>query len=244
MARPGASEQARLRKLRDALDRAIARDLVDQTLTFKPMCDLLRVTRPTLREWVQEPEIEASGAFTPGALGVEYKFNVMATLWVLIRFWERKRDERIIENMRVRDAVAGDKLDGAPTDMTVKDATDAYRLALQILTAEREAGRLADVAEVEAKFSGLVLVLRDTLLSAPQRLDPTSEWTPEFREKFDNALADCMVLLRQDGQEALSGDHGSVPTVSDGKSGGPAGRAAVRRSRGAGPQRSGTAAAA
>lgn len=217
MARPGASEEVRLRKLRAALDRAIAQGLVDKTLTFKPMCDLIKVTRPTLRDWLQEPEVEASGAFVTGSLGTEYQFNVMATLWVLIRHCERKRDERIIENMRIREAVAGDKLDGAPVEMTVKDATDAYKLSLSIITAEREAGRLVDVAEAEAKFNELVMVLRETLLSAPQRLDPTSEWAPEFREKFDNALADCMAQLREAGLEALSTDHGTVPAVPDGK---------------------------
>lgn len=244
MARPGASEEVRLRKLRLALERAIARGLTSQTLTFKPMCELLQVTRPTLRDWLQEPEVEASGAFRAGAAGVEYEFNVMATLWVLIRSCERKRDERVIEHLRIREAIAGDKLDGAPAEMTVKDATDAYRLALQIITAEREAGRLVDVAEVETKFTEFVIALRDTLLSAPQRLDPTSEWTPEFREKFDNALADCMVHMRQAGQEALSPDHGTVPAGSDGKDNGAPQRAPVRRSRGAGAKRAGTVATA
>lgn len=224
MARPGASEEVRLRKLRAALDRAIAQGLMHQTLSFKPMCDLLQVTRPTLRDWLQEPEVEASGAFVPGSLGAEYQFNVMATLWVLIRHCERRRDERIIENLRIREAVAGDKLDGAPVDMTVKDATDAFRLGLQIITAEKDAGRLVDAEVAQATFNALVTGLGEGLLSAPQRLDPTNEWPPEFREKFDNALADCMALLREAGLEALSPDHGPVPAAPDG-----AGQRAPRR---------------
>lgn len=244
MARPAASEESRIRKLRAALDRAIAQDLVGETLTLQPMAKLLLVSRPVLTEWLSEPEIESSGAFVPGSKADQYCFNPIATIWVLIRWWEGKRDEQVRKNLRIREAVAGDKLDGAPSEMTIKDATDAYRLALQILTAEKEAGRLVDVNEAESRFNSLVTAIREGLLSAPQKLDPTSEWSPEFREKFDNALADCMVLLRQAGQDSLSPINEPVPPSPDGKGQRAAQRTASGRSRKAGAKRTGTAATA
>lgn len=244
MARPAASEESRIRKLRAALDRAIAQDLVGQTLTLQPMAKLLQVSRPVLTEWLSEPEIESSGAFIPDNKSDQYCFNPIATIWVLIRWWEGKRDERVRKNLKIREVMAGDKLDGAPAEMTVKDATDAYRLALQIITAEKEAGQLVDAGAAAAKFNEFVTTLRETLLSAPQRLDPTSEWPPEFREKFDNALADCMVLMRQDGLEALSAGNGPLPASPDGQGERAAKRKATGRSRRSGAKRSGTAATA
>lgn len=216
MARPGASEETRIRKLQDALRRAAAQNMIGEVFGLGPMCEMLGVKPATLRSWIDDPDVDRSGAFVRGDRGSAYEFNVIATIWVLIRYWERKRDTRVKENLRVREMVAGDKLDGAPSDMTVRDATEAYRLALQIITAEKESGQLVDAADAEAKFNALVLAIREGLLSAPQKLDPTNEWAPEFREKIDNVLADCMVLLRQAGQESLRPTDGPVPAGSDG----------------------------
>lgn len=216
MARPGASEETRIRKLHEALRRAAAQDMLGEVLGQKPFAQLLQVQVTTLRPWLEDEEVAGCATFIAGGRGVDYQINPVATIWVLIRWFERKRDDRVRENLRVREMVAGDKLDGAPAEMTVRDATEAYRLALQIITAEKEAGRLVDTAVSEARFNQLVLAIREGLLSAPQKLDPTNEWAPEFREKFDNVLADCMVLLRHAGQEALSQSNGPVPAGADG----------------------------
>lgn len=208
MARKPASEDARIARLRTALDRAISQGLVTQVLKLKDMTALLGVNRQTMREWCEEPEVADSGALIPGSNGLSYEFNAVATIWVLIRHFERKRDARIREQLRIREAVAGDSLDSAPSEMTVRDAREALSLRLQLIEAEKQAGELVSRAEVETAFNGLTLAIREGLLSAPQKLDPTNEWSPEFREKFDNVLADLMVQLRQAGQEALSAADG------------------------------------
>lgn len=208
MARIAASEEARIAKLRAALARAVSQGLVTQSLKANEMVQLLGVNRQSFREWCAEPEIADSGALIAGGSGIEYQFNAVATIWVLIRYFERKRDARIREQLRIREAVAGDSLDSAPAEMTLRDAREALSLRLQLIEAEKQAGELVSRAEADAQFAGLTLALREALLSAPQKLDPTNEWSPEFREKFDNVLADLMVQLRQAGQEALSADHG------------------------------------
>lgn len=244
MGRIAASEEARIARLRAALTRAVSQGLIAETLTYKPMCDLLGISRSALRDWCDDPEIADSGAFVAGANGIEYQFNPIATIWVLIRFWERKRDDRIRQQLRIREAVAGDSLDSAPDELTLREAKEALDLHLKLLESERLAGDLARAAEVQATVNKMVMALREATLSAPQKLDPTNEWAPDFREKFDNVLADLMVQLRQAGQEALSPDDGPVPAGSAGKGEGAAQRAPVRRSRSAGPKRTGTAATA
>lgn len=244
MARPAASEEARIARLRAALDRAVSQGLVTETLKFDPMCRLLGVSRVTLRDWLNEPEIADSGALIVGGNGVEYQFNAVATIWVLIRFWERKRDARIRDQLRIREAVAGDSLDSAPADMTLRDAKEALSLHLQLLESEKQAAALVSAAEAETTFGKLTLAIRESLLSAPQKLDPTNEWSPEFREKFDNVLADLMVQLRHAGQEALSPDNGPVPAGPAGKGEGAEKRPAPRAPRRPRAKRAGTAATA
>lgn len=237
MARPGASEETRIRKLHDALRRATAQNMIGEVIGQKPFAQLLQVQPSTLRPWLEDPEVAASGAFVPGGRGVDYRIDPIATIWVLIRWFERQRDERVRENLRIRAMVAGDKLDGAPAEMNIRDAREAMQLYLQILAAEKEAGDLVEAATSTAAFTELVLGLREALLSAPQKLDPTNEWPPEFREKIDNALADCMVLLRQAGLEALSPPDGSVAERPDGADQRAPHRAKVRRPAQAGGKR-------
>jgi hypothetical protein len=244
MARPGASEETRIRKLQDALRRATAHDMLGEVIGQKPFAELLQVQVTTLRPWLEDEEVSASGTFIAGGRGVDYRINPVATIWVLIRWFERKRDERVRENLRIREMVAGDKLDGAPAEMTVRDATEAYRLSLQIITAEKEAGRLVDAAVSEAKFNQLVLALREGLLSAPQKLDPTNEWSPEFRENIDNVLAECLVLLRQAGQDSLSAPDGPVASIPDGPRERAPQRKKARRPRAPRAQSAGSAATA
>jgi hypothetical protein len=244
MARLAANEEARIVKLRAALDRAVANGLVAETLKFKPMCELLGVSRSAMQDWCNEPEVAGSGAFIAGAKGIEYQFNVMATIWVLIRFWERKRDERHRVNMRIREAVAGDSLGDTPSGMSLSDVNQATQIHLRLRESEKEDGTLARAADVQATMNKMVLAFREATLSAPQKLDPTNEWSPEFREQIDNVLAELMGLLRHAGLDALSPDDGPVPAGSDGKGQRAEKRTPVRRSRSGGPKRAGTAATA
>lgn len=244
MARPAASEEARIARLRAALARAVSQGLVAESFNAKQMHELLGVNRTTFRDWTSEPEIAESGAFVAGAEGVDYAFNPIATIWVLIRWFERKRDARMKEHLRIREAVAGDSLDSAPAELSLKEAKEALDLHLKLLDAERGSEKLVLADEVRAAVNKLVLSLREATLSAPQQLDPTNQWSPEFREQFDNVLADLMVLLRQAGQEALSPDDGPVPAGPAGKGKGSPKRTPVRQRRGAGARRAGPAAAA
>lgn len=244
MGRIAATEEARIAKLRAALGRAVSQNLVTQSLTATEMTKLLGVNRSTLRDWCNEPEVAESGVLIGGSKGIEYEFNAVATIWVLIRFWERKRDERHRSNLRIREAIAGDSLGDTPAGMSLADVNQATQIHLRLLESEKEAGTLIRAADAQAMMNNLVLSIREATLSAPQKLDPTNEWSPEFREKFDNVLADLMVQLRRAGQDALSPDDGPVPAGPDGKGGELAKRTPVRRSRSAGPKRAGTAATA
>lgn len=242
MARIAASEEQRLARLRAALGRAVAQGLFAETLKFQPMCKLLGVGRDALRDWCNEPEIAESGALIPGGNGIEYQFNPIATIWVLIRFFERKIEKRVRDNLKMREAVAGDSLDAVPAEMTLRDAREALALRLQLIEAEKQAGELVSRAEVEAAFHSLSVAMREALLSAPQKLDPTNEWSPEFREKFDNVLAELMVQLRQAGQIALSAENGLDAASSAGTGESPA--KPVRAPRRDRSRRAGTAATA
>lgn len=241
MARPAASEEARIARLRAALARASSQGLVAEAFNAKQMCDLLQVNRTTFRDWCSEPDIADSGAFVAGAEGIDYRFNPIATIWVLIRWFEQKRDARIREQLRIREAVAGDSLANAPSDLTIREAKEAIDLHLRLTESEKQAGQMVSRDEAEATYRDLALAMREAILSAPQKLDPTNAWKPEFREKFDNVLADLMAQLRQAGQDALSPDDGPVPAGPAGKGKGAQKRKASGAPRRSGAKRAGTA---
>lgn len=244
MARIGASEETRIAKLHDALRRAKELYQPDERIGQKAMCALLGITHYTLREWIDDPAVEASGAFVRGGRGQGYEFNPTLTIWVLLWFWERKRADRIVANAKIREQVVGTKLDDAPADMTMREVKDAMQVSLQILTAEKEAGKLVDAAKAAATYRELALSMRDTLLGAPQRLDPENSWPTDFREMFDNALSDCLVLLREAGQEALSEPDATIPERPDGAPDRSGKRQSPARSAKPRARRAGTAATA
>ncbi len=215
MARLGASEEQRIAKLHDALRRARELYQPGERIGHKAMCGLLGITHYTLREWLEDPQVELSGAFVRGGRGHGYEFDPVLMIWVFLWFWERKRSEKVLANAKVREAVGG-KLDDAPGDMTMREVRDAMQVSLQLLTAEKEAGELVKAAEAASTYRTLVMGLRETLLSAPQRQDPENKWPTELREMFENALSDCLVLLRGAGQEALSEPDATIPKRSDG----------------------------
>lgn len=236
MARPGASEETRIRKLKDALQRAKS-FTPGQMIGQRAMCELLGVSAMTLREWLDDPEVEGSGAFKRGGMGHGYEFNPVLTIWVLLWFFERKRADSIHANARIRGMVVGDKLDDAPPEMTMRDVKEAMQVSLQILAAEKESAKLVDAAEAAATYRNLLLSIRDTLLGSPQRLDPTNAWPTEFREMFDNALSDCLVALRQAGQDVLSDPDATIPARPHAPADRSGGRKAAGRRAGAGTKR-------
>jgi len=204
MARLGASEEQRIAKLHDALRRAKELYQPGERIGHKAMCGLLGITHYTLREWLEDPAVEASGAFVRGGRGLGYEFDPFLMIWVLLWFWERKRSDKVLANAKVREAVGG-KLDDAPGDMTMREVRDAMQVSLQLLTAEKEAGELVKAAEAASTYRAIVTAMRETLLSAPQRQDPENKWPTELREMFDNA-----------GQEALSEPDATIPNRADG----------------------------
>ena len=183
------------------------------------MAGLLNVTRHTLVEWCDDIEgFEQSGCWRRGGNGIGYEFNPLATIWFLIRHFERVQAEEVDKLQKQRSLIAGDKLDSVPDEFTIKDSKDALALHLQIIAAEKDAAKLVDAEESHGLFNDLIIRLREECLSAPQKLDPTNEWEPEVREKFDSVLADLMLLLQESGigfvREAEA--NGSVPRSLDG----------------------------
>jgi hypothetical protein len=237
MARPGASEETRIRKLKDALQRARTTLTPGEMIGQRAMCDLLGVSSMTLREWLDDPEVEGSGAFKRGGMGNKYEFDPVLTIWVLLWYFERKRSDAVLVNARMREMVVGDRLGDAPPEMTMRDVKEAMQVNLQLLTAEKEAGKLVDATEAASTYRNLLLSIRDTLLGSPQRLDPTNAWPTEFRETFDNALSDVLVELRNAAEKALIDLDATLPARPDAPADRSGGRKAAGRRAGTGAKR-------
>lgn len=215
MAKAGVSESARIRKLIEALDRA-KRDCPPGTvLTSQPMCQLLRVSWPTLRDWCRIPEVEASGAFTTGDNGVEWQFAPIATLWVLIRHFEQTRDAKIERNRRAVGIATGDALQNVPEEFDLRDTRELVRLLTEVRNRQEADGKLVDAEVMASAIREMVTAIQGATLTSATVLDPTGEWDPEFREAFDDAMSRALVLQADAAEKCLAGLNAARPVAKE-----------------------------
>lgn len=204
MARPATSEQARLRKLRSALDRAKKLDF-GVVLTSQPMRELLGVSWPVLRGWCNDiPELDESGAFITGSEGNAWSFNPVATIWVLIRHFEKVREEKIAANAKMREAATGDALEGVPAEFDIRETREALNLFTQMRNLQVQDGKLIQRDAAVGAVREMLTSIQEATLGAPAVLDPTSDWPVELRERVDEALSRALVLQADAARNCLN----------------------------------------
>lgn len=203
MAKPGVSEAARLRKLRAVLERA-AQDCPPGTvLSSQPMAGLLGVSWATLREWCNDPAVDTAGAFIAGGNGIEWQFNPVATIWALIRHFERVHETKVEKNRRIREIATGDALHGVPEDFDLRDTREMVRLLTELRNRQQADGNLVDAAATVKAIRKMVSAIQSATLTSAAVLDPTGDWDPEFREAFDDAMSRALVLQGEAAAECL-----------------------------------------
>lgn len=204
MAKAGVSEGARIRKLHEALDRAKRECLPGTVLSSQPMCQLLRVSWPTLRDWCRIPEVEASGAFLTGDNGVEWQFAPVATIWVLIRHFEQVRDVKLDRNRRAVGIATGDALQNVPEEFDLRDTRELVRLLTEVRNRQEADGKLIDADTMRSALRETITAIQGATLTAATVLDPTGEWDPELREAFDDAMSRALVLQADAAAKCLA----------------------------------------
>jgi hypothetical protein len=208
MAKAGNSLAARLRKLDAALERAKklprGTTLTGQSTKELSMAEVLGVSWPVLRGWCKDvPGFEESGAFTRGGNGIDYEFKPVATVRFLIKHFTAERDARARKAREVRRMVAGDQLDGLPDEFDL----DEIRKMIQVHAALREerqkAGELVEAGKLREALNGMMSEMQQAGVKAASQQDPTGQWPPEIREKFEDAINTVLVTMGRAGERVL-----------------------------------------
>lgn len=203
MARSATSLAARLQRLEAARVkvRAMKRGAV---LTFEPMMELLGVSRPILRDWCRDiPGFAESGAFEGGGNGIEYRFNPGATVRFLIKHFAAERDARVKKAREVRRMVAGDRLDDLPEDFDLDEIRKMIAVTAALREERERAGELVDAAKARDALRTMMTEMQQAGVKAASQQDPTGQWSPEIREKFEDAVNNVLVVMGRAGETAL-----------------------------------------
>ncbi len=208
MARPVTSPSARLRLLTASLAKAKALKR-GTVLNAKPMCELLGVSWPVLREWCDDlPGFAESGAFTAGGNGIEWTFKPVATVNFLIRHFEGVKKAQIATAQQVRRAIAGDGLADAPAEMSLDEIAKALKVAAAMREERERQGQLIEVAKVATLADGMITRLQQAAIQAGREYDPTGQWPVEYSEMWQRAIENVALAAGQAGAGFLSGLNG------------------------------------
>ncbi len=210
MARSATGPAARLRRLEAALEKAkkLKRGSV---LTAEPMRELLGVSWPVLRDWCNDiAGFEESGAFVRGGNGVEWEFKPATTIRFLIKHFKAEQQARQAKAREVRRLVGGSRLDGLPDDFDLDQINKMIRTSALLREERQRAGELVDAAKVSEALRTMMTEMQQAGVKAASQQDPTGQWPPEIREKFEDAVNNVLVVMGRAGERALSALRGGT----------------------------------
>lgn len=192
---------AQLKNLSKALEKAKTLSPGD-TLTQEPMFQMLGVSRVTLRNWCNDIDgFEQSGAFVRGAQGIEWSFNPVATIWFLIRHFERVRDQKIERTKDLMGLAGFSDVDDAAAEMSLMDIERALNIRSKLRAGQVEDGTLTDASALANKMNDMILTMQQSAMNQVRRKDPTNGWPVDIRESFEAAFSDLMDDMRNAGKK-------------------------------------------
>jgi hypothetical protein len=212
LARPTASIDARLKRLREAKDRIAASAQPGTVLGFVPMMELLGVSRRTLQDWTRDiPEFDGAGCFNAGAQGVGYEFNPAATVWFLIHHFEMERRREIDAARKTREMVGGAQvLEALPEGFTLKEIQEAIRTSAMVREERIRSGEFVEVAPLRESLRAVFGTMQETLVTSASRADPTGQWPGYMRESFEDEIGRIGMDMVRAGETVLGDLNGGL----------------------------------
>lgn len=209
MARAKTSPAARLEALQRVKPR-LRRFKRDETLTAKPMSELLGVTWPVLRGWCDEfNALEANGAYVRGGNGIEWVFRPRETVSGLIAEFKAEIEAGRAKASRLKRQVAGDQADRFHEDASLDDMRKQLDVTTRVRI-EREAQReLVHVTPLRETLNRTFSDMRDAGLRTLQRMDPNGRWSGEER-KFAQEIVTGVLVEQERAAHAAIGAIGKL----------------------------------
>lgn len=186
MSRPPSNLSARIRRLEAAKARA-DKLTARQSLSFKPMLELLGVSRPTLTEWCDLPGFEQSGCFVRGGNGIEWEFKARRSVdWLLKHF--RKEAERQAEKSRALTKSIGVQVSERDDDLSLAEVKDRVNLTITLTQAAERQQQYVLASEMAAFLTGYNQRVLDGIMGVRTRVDPNGNLPPHIRREVDEYL--------------------------------------------------------
>lgn len=187
MARPGTSINARIARLVTAEERA-KKFKRGEVLPSRPMCEVLGVSWPTLRDWCNEiPELEASGAVVRGGNGIEWEFNPKRTVSILIKTLSKQRDSQARKSREISKAI-GVSLSPDESAPSLAETKDLVNLTLAVVAAQEKQGRYTPTERMLDFIDRYNQRVVEGIMGVRTRMDPNGKLPPQIRAEIDKHL--------------------------------------------------------
>lgn len=199
MTKPVANLTARIRKLRDARERAakLKRGTVLIGEAEGGMAELLGVRWVTLRGWVDDmPSLEEKGAVVRGGNGIKWQFKPVKTIDLLLAHFEREQNASAAKAKRVRQIALGPGADLVDEGLSLDDMAKVLKLSMQFQEQRERQRELVDAKQVQTSLQVLFAQMQQAGMRATQEADPNGRWSPEIRSIVEDVARS--ILLNQE----------------------------------------------
>jgi hypothetical protein len=187
MARPAQGDRIKLDRLRVARPKAqqLARGV---KLDAKPMAELLGLSWPALRDWVDAtPALETKGAVKRGGNGVPWEFKPLRAIDLLIAHFTARTEKQAQKNKAIRKAV-GVSLPDDEDAATFVETKQMVDMTLSVVAAREKQREYTPKGEMLAFIEGYNQTVTAAILGVRTRVDPNGNLPPHVRSAVDDYL--------------------------------------------------------
>ncbi|MBK6800349.1 MAG: hypothetical protein IPG83_02360 [Novosphingobium sp.] len=204
MAKSATNLTARIRRLEAAkvrADKLPAR----QVLTFKPMSDLLGVSRQVLTGWADEIDgFETSGAFERGGNGIEWQFKPRKTVAFLLKHFRKAADKQSAKSRELSRSV-GVRMADDDEALSMTEVKERVNLTLTVVAAAERQKLYTPTDEVRSVFDGYNQAVVDGIMGVRTKVDPNGNLPPHIRKQVDEYLRSVAAAVHASAQRYIEG---------------------------------------
>lgn len=198
MGRPATNISLRLRRLRQAVERAKNLPPSGWVLSSKPMAELVGMRWAAMRDWCDGIEgFEESGTFIRGGNGVEWQFNAMAALMWLVAHFESEKSGQEAESDKLAKAIGIElPANDVPSMSELKDMINSTLVVRSMKERENETVNAVKMANTFGEFLDRTV---HRVMTASTRLDPNGNLSPTVRAAIDDDSRMTCLMMHSEG---------------------------------------------
>lgn len=209
MAAPKTPLSARIHRLEIAKSKADKFKRAD-TVSAKPMCEVLNVTWKVLREWCDDIEgFEESGCFVRGGNGIEWEFNVRKTVDYLLKHFRAVSEKQAAASRKLTKSV-GVSLPAGESAPSMAETKDLVNLTLTVVGASERQGLYTRTIEVAEFLEGYNEAVVTGILGGKTKVDPNGNLPISVRKALDEYLRSLAAAVHARAEKYIEGKRAGI----------------------------------